>query len=61
MSGSNNVGGAVLGASTAIGGVAVLPYTGGSVFGNILAAVSIALGLIVLSSFVLTRLIKKFN
>jgi hypothetical protein len=61
MSGSSNTAGQVLGASTAIGGIAMLPYTGNSVLVNILAISSIALGLIVLSSFFITRILKKIN
>lgn len=61
MSDSTNTSGQVLGASTAIGGIAMLPYTGVNTFAQILAIASIALGLIVLSSFAITRIIKKIN
>lgn len=50
----------VLGASTAaVGGIASLPYTSGNLLTTILSYTAISCGIVVLSSFVITRLIKK--
>jgi len=50
--------GQTLGAA-AIGGVALLPYTGNNPLYLILPLLSISLGIIVLSSLVITRILRK--
>lgn len=56
-----SISGQILGASTSIAaGVAMLPYTGESVFGKILAISAVVAGTIVLLSFLITFLLKKF-
>ena len=51
---------AVLGASTvAVGGIAILPYTGGFPLAEFLVNVSIFAGSMVLISFVVTRILRR--
>ncbi len=58
MSGTNT-GSAVLSATTMVGGIAVLPNTGGNVLLTILSVVCIAASAVVLVSFGLSRLVGK--
>ncbi len=59
---TNDSTGQVLGASTAlVSGIAVLPNTGDNILASGLALLAISLGVIVLASFVTSRLIKKFT
>ena len=58
MSAHNNAG-QILGASSAVGGVSVLPLTGGSPFMIILPLVAITCGSIVLISLTVIRLKEK--
>ena len=59
MSGSNSTP-QVLGATTTATGVAVLPNTGGSTLLTILSLTLISVGLIVVVSFSLTRILGRF-
>lgn len=59
MSGENSVTGQVLGASTAVAGIATLPATGGNWVLMILPVLAITLGVVCLASFVITRFLKK--
>jgi len=57
--GTNTVG-QVLAATTAVGGgIAVLPATGHTTLGMILALAAAAIGVLVLVSFVVTRVLRK--
>ena len=57
--GTNTVG-RVLGAATAVGGgIAILPATGENKLAMILALLSGVVGVIVLASFVITRVLRK--
>ena len=68
MSATSSVGGAtttssgqVLGATTAaVGGIAILPATGGNPLAQLLTYTAIIVGSLVLLSFILTRLAKRF-
>jgi len=59
MTGSQNVGGQVLGATTAAGGLAVLPNTGGTPLGIILPLIAVACGLAILGSLSLTSYLEQ--
>lgn len=59
MSGDSATVGQVLGASTAVGGIAMLPATGDSMLGLVLSITAITLGAVCLLSFFLTRLLKR--
>ena len=53
--------GSVLGVTSIIGGVAVLPNTGGNSLLTILDIVTMTAGAIIIGSFVITRIATKFN
>ena len=53
--------GAVLGASTTAAGIATLPNTGGSLLLTVFSAVTIAVGALVLGSFVFSRIANKLS
>lgn len=59
MSGNQISSGEVLGASTTVGGAAILPITGDSTLGLILPIVAIACGVLILVSLSITRLLEK--
>jgi len=58
---SNSSTGQVLGAATAIGGIAVLPYTAGSSLLDILILSIIGGMILALSSFILFRLLSAYR